>query len=261
MIIAPSLENDYLLVSDSQKIFTILQSLLFTAYKRSYKGSIIITYEIRDNEKIIFMVTDEGHPLPKNFAKDILSSNWIENTKKVYSESFGISLTNKLSSFFGSGFNITQQEDGTSISFEVKAKILKRKGQSLPKASQDSINLTDCRILIVEDIKINYIILKRILQKKGAKIEWAIDGQEAIEKVTKSMYDIILMDIQMPNMNGIEATQKIRKLGIHTPIIAQTANILADDKDICLEAGCDDYIGKPINALDLIDKVASYIKS
>ncbi len=115
--------------------------------------------------------------------------------------------------------------------------------------------------MIVEDIKINYIILKRKKKKKGAKIEWAIDGQEAIEKVTKSMYDIILMDIQMPNMNGIEATQKIRKLGIHTPIIAQTANILADDKDICLEAGCDDYIGKPINALDLIDKVASYIKS
>ena len=89
-------------------------------------------------------------------------------------------------------------------------------------------------------------------------VERAIDGLDAVGKVSKNQYDIILMDIHMPNMNGIEATKKIRSLCIKTPVIAQTANILADDKDICLKAGCDDYIGKPINAQELIDVVGSY---
>jgi CheY-like chemotaxis protein len=67
------------------------------------------------------------------------------------------------------------------------------------------------------------------------------------------------MDIQMPNMNGIDATKEIRSQGIKVPIIAQTANILAEDKSICIEAGCDDYIGKPINASELIEVVKHYI--
>ena len=129
----------------------------------------------------------------------------------------------------------------------------------------DSENLvgTDKRVLLVEDNKFNMILAKKLLEKEGFEVATAENGQIAVEAVESEYYDLIFMDVQMPVLNGYEATGKIREMqavsGDTTPIIAMTANALQGDKEKCLEAGMDDYISKPINPKKLRECIVTYI--
>lgn len=109
-------------------------------------------------------------------------------------------------------------------------------------------------ILIAEDEEINYMLLFEALNRTGAKILHAEDGDQAVELIRNTNVDIILMDIKMPQSNGYEATREIKRINSTIPIIAQTAYALAGEKEQIIDAGCDDYIAKPIkiNALLLI---------
>lgn len=130
--------------------------------------------------------------------------------------------------------------------------------------SHDKVELNDATVLLVEDNSINQKILMLSLKKAVRIIEVANNGKEALEKFGKSKFDIILMDIQMPIMDGIVATRKIREvessLNTRTPIIAITANALHGDRETCLEAGMDDYISKPFNAEDLLLKMKKLLQ-
>jgi CheY-like chemotaxis protein len=112
------------------------------------------------------------------------------------------------------------------------------------------------RILLVEDNIINQKIAEKMLERIGYKSIIANNGLEAIDIVTehKEQFDIILMDVQMPVMSGLEATKALRENGITLPIIAMTANVLKGDKEICFEAGMNDYIGKPVK-IDELEKI------
>lgn len=113
--------------------------------------------------------------------------------------------------------------------------------------SQDEKNWQDRTLLIAEDEDSNYKYLEIALRKTGINIVRAKNGLEAIEMVkNKPEIDAILMDIKMPEMNGLEATKKIREINDKVSIIALTAYAMANDKEISLEAGCDDYISKPV---------------
>ncbi|RKX18322.1 MAG: hybrid sensor histidine kinase/response regulator [Candidatus Zixiibacteriota bacterium] len=122
---------------------------------------------------------------------------------------------------------------------------------------------TNKKILLVEDNKFNMILAKKLLDKEGFQVETAVDGQKAVECVEASSYDLILMDVQMPVLNGYEATAKIRDMqkisGEFIPIIAMTANAQQGDKEECLAAGMDDYINKPINAKKLKECIVKYL--
>jgi two-component system sensor histidine kinase/response regulator len=108
------------------------------------------------------------------------------------------------------------------------------------------------RMLVVEDNSINMMVIKSILGKLGyEQIDKAQDGQIAVEKASKDKYDLILMDCQMPKMDGYEATRRLRELGVGTPIVAMTAHALSGDKEKCLSAGMDDYLTKPIDINEL----------
>jgi CheY-like chemotaxis protein len=128
-----------------------------------------------------------------------------------------------------------------------------------------SVDLEKASILLVEDNLINQKIVVLSLKKLVKNIEIANNGKEALDKFGCSRYDIILMDIQMPIMNGIVATKKIREIeassNTHTPIIAITANALLGDKEECLAAGMDDYISKPFQIEVLIQKMKNLLKS
>jgi CheY-like chemotaxis protein len=102
-------------------------------------------------------------------------------------------------------------------------------------------------ILIAEDNPVNQMLIQRILDKLGYKTVMAQNGLEAVQKISEKLYNIVLMDIQMPEMDGFEATKHIRLLDIEQPyIIAMTANALAEDRDICLGQGMDNYVSKPM---------------
>jgi len=114
------------------------------------------------------------------------------------------------------------------------------------------------RILIAEDTDSNYMLLE-ILLRKHYTLERACDGLEAVEKAKNQPYDLILMDIRMPHLNGIEATRAIREFNTVLPIIAQTANAFDTDLEAALSAGCNDFITKPIGFEALNTLIKKYI--
>ena len=128
-----------------------------------------------------------------------------------------------------------------------------------PGQEKEKVTLKDANVLLVEDNLINQKIVLLSLKKVVKNVDVANNGKEALDKFGSVKYDVILMDIQMPVMNGIVTTKKIRNLeessNTHTPIIAITANALLGDKEECLEAGTDDYISKPFQIETLIDKI------
>ncbi|MCD8513456.1 MAG: response regulator [Nitrincola sp.] len=116
--------------------------------------------------------------------------------------------------------------------------------------------------MLVEDNKVNQMVALGLLKKLGYECEVAINGLEALEKVQQQQFDLILMDMQMPVMDGLTATKKIRELdhpSSNTPIIAVTANAMAEDLKSCFEAGMNDHLGKPFNKQDLQDYIERHI--
>jgi two-component system cell cycle response regulator DivK len=116
-------------------------------------------------------------------------------------------------------------------------------------------------ILIAEDVESNFLYLKAVLSKLNATIYWAKNGIEAVEICENNSVDLVFMDLQMPEMNGYEATEILKKKFPTLPIVAQTAFAMSDDREKALDAGCDDYLAKPIKSKDLLSVVEKFIKS
>ena len=122
----------------------------------------------------------------------------------------------------------------------------------------------DCRIMLVEDCFDNQRLIAHVLRKAGAEVSVADNGQVAVDlalaaKQAGNTFDIILMDIQMPIMDGYEATRQLRKTGYSDPIIALTANVTTGNRQKCLDAGCDDYMTKPFDISTLVAVVAKHL--
>ncbi len=116
-------------------------------------------------------------------------------------------------------------------------------------------------ILVVEDIDTNKIFFDAALRKTNAKILWAIDGKEAIEMFAQNKVDLVLMDLQLPILDGYTATREIKKLNSDVPIIAQTAHVMSGEREKCMEAGCDDYLAKPIRLQILMDTLSKFLNN
>jgi len=121
------------------------------------------------------------------------------------------------------------------------------------------------KILVAEDNEANQFLIKAITRAEDWEITLVDDGEQAISAYKKDRFDLILMDVQMPVLNGYEATRTIREMeaekGIHTPIIALTAYAMKSDKDQCIEAGMDDYISKPFKRQQFIDVVRNALET
>ncbi len=114
-------------------------------------------------------------------------------------------------------------------------------------------------ILVVEDVDTNKIFFDAALRKTSATILWAKDGKEAIDMYNDNTIDLILMDLQLPIMDGYTATKEIKKINPKVPIIAQTAHVMSGEREKCLEAGCDDYLAKPIRLQILMETLSKYL--
>ena len=126
--------------------------------------------------------------------------------------------------------------------------------------ASDTYNFKGKKILIAEDEETNYFYLETVLKRTGATLFRAKNGDEAVKVCEDNAdLDLVLMDIKMPDLNGLDATRLIRKFNPAIPIIAQTAYALVGEKNKCLSAGCNDYISKPINRESLLKMVTSYI--
>jgi CheY-like chemotaxis protein len=234
---------------------------------------VMLNFEIRSNRPILLPM-NEGHNL---FITN--ETTYTSASTQVYVDLLELSITQKLIESNGGKLTISlsAQDASFNFPFSLKKSIAHPEVAKL-KVSSDgtsekitiqhkvtALELDQANVLLVEDNLINQKIVVLSLKKLVKNIDIANNGKEALDKFGTSRFDLILMDIQMPIMNGIVATKKIREIeessNTHTPIIAITANALLGDKEECLAAGMDDYISKPFQIEVLIQKMKNLLKS
>jgi hypothetical protein len=120
------------------------------------------------------------------------------------------------------------------------------------------VNLPQMKVLVVDDVQDNQVLVRHLLEKAGAQVEVASDGQEAVRKALQSEYDLILMDLQMPVLDGYHATSELRHKGYTKPILALTAHALKEEQARCLRMGFNGFLTKPIRQNDLLSKLSAY---
>ena len=128
------------------------------------------------------------------------------------------------------------------------------------KPASKSATRLDCRVLLAEDVKYNQQLITLFMEKAGAKITVVANGQLAVDQALTAAaedrsFDVILMDMQMPVLDGYAAVRKLREEGLSTPIIALTAHAMSDDREKCISAGCDDFVSKPVDRQRLVTLV------
>lgn len=141
------------------------------------------------------------------------------------------------------------------ITFDISNSVEEWQVEEAARTVLPTVSLNGIRVLVVDDSLDNQILITQMLKMAGAKTEVAGDGIKAMEKALHEHYDLILMDIQMPRLGGREATSLLRSQGYHKPIVALTAHAFKEDRDLCMAAGCDDYLTKPLHRFQLLQVV------
>lgn len=264
-------DNECFIKTDIRHIKSILDKLVHNAIKFTNIGSITYGYDIikskENSSKIIFYVKDTGIGIDKKFHEIIFDRfRQVEetNTRNYEGSGLGMTIAKELVKFLkGEIWMESEINKGTSFYFSIPINLDEVKTESIDiKAKKTLVDLSKYRILVAEDTESNFKLIEQILKKSKVQIIWALDGLEALEFCKSSeKIDLILMDMKMPNMNGYEATQEIKKLDRQIPIIAQTAYALQDDESKAFANGCDDYITKPIRSRELLDCIHKHLSS
>jgi CheY-like chemotaxis protein len=251
--------------------------LVSNAVKFTNEGSITINVkQIEEtNEKvgIQFTIVDTGIGIPKNRLEHIFNS--FEQAEKTTSRSYGgtglgLAIVKQLVELQG-GTIIFESEinKGSTFGFVLQFEkitssnslVLNQKQNKLSLVSIIKKDITNIKVLVAEDLALNQLLIKIILLDLGFEIDIAENGKDAIALLKQNKYDIILMDLQMPVMNGFEATAYIRhEMQSQIPIIALTADVTTVDIGKCLSVGMNDYISKPIDEELLYNKIVTYLR-
>jgi len=253
----------YNLKGDSLRMSQIVNNLLSNAIKFTKEGFVSISVQhdssTKDFQNIIIIVEDSGIGIGEAKLEKIFEGFHQEDdsiVRKYGGTGLGLMITKEIVDQM-KGEIIVDSKKGEGSKFTILLSF-KKSNQNLDQneISRD-VSLNGLNILVAEDNEVNSFYLKTILEQDGCIVSLAKNGQEVIEFCKKQEFDLILMDIQMPILDGISATQIIRKeLKINTPIIAQTANTVQKDIDACYEAGVLDYISKPFTISELNRKIA-----
>lgn len=261
-----------ILIGDPYRLHQILINLVNNAIKFTGKGFVSIKcflkQEMDENiYNIAFEVEDTGVGIDQDKIDTIFESFNQEDSstsRKYGGTGLGLSITRKLVNMFGGTIHVVSKKDKGSV-FYFNIDLPSGKKQDLPednKPDNKQINLKGIQILIAEDHQFNQLLVKSILKDYYIEPFIAKNGQEAIEMVKNHDFDLILMDIQMPDINGVEASQYIRKeLNKDVPIIALTANALKGDEEKYLSGGMNDYISKPFDPEMLVNKINQWVKN
>lgn len=256
---------------DPTRLTQILINLVSNAIKFTPEGKVSLSCEIKSIEhdivQLVFRVKDTGIGIPSDKTGDIFerfNQGNKETTRKYGGTGLGLSIVKSLVEIQNGDIRVKSKEGvGTEfivtisypISFENQTTNLLQHNHALSKISNNNV----C-VLLVEDNPLNQKLASTYLAGFGLEVEIAENGMTAIEKLKKETFDLILMDIQMPIMDGYIATQKIRKeLGVNIPIIAMTANVMNGEKEKCLRYGMNDYISKPFKEKDLHALISKYL--
>jgi len=262
-------ENSDLIFTDKIWLKRVLSHLMDNAVKFTLDGSVELSY-YKENEELSFKIKDTGIGINEENLGRIFEEfrQEIDGHHRPF-EGLGIGLTlaKEVVERMGGKINVQSEKGiGSEFSFSIPYRPAGSTGSKLRSMIADQsalpINWASRKCLLVDDNKDVLLYLNRILFDTGITVMTARSGAEAIEAIRNNKgIDVILLDMQMPEMNGIEATKEIRKIRKDIPIIAQTAFIFEDDKDIILEAGCDACLIKPIRKEHLLTVMRSFLKS
>lgn len=246
------------IVTDGTRLKQILINVIGNSIKFTNHGSVTATFEVT-NDKLNCIVKDTGigissahiDKLFKTFSQGDLSIR-----KKFGGTGLGLVLSKRLAQLLGGDVVLRNTLFGKGSTFEVSVAFkaatmipLKQENSAVTKTAP---SLQGLHVLVVEDSLDNQLLAQQYLNREGADVNTANHGAEALSVVAQKAYDIVLMDMQMPVMDGYTATRELRKRGVTTPIIAMTAHAMREDLQKCLRAGCNAYISKPFRRESLI---------
>lgn len=262
--------KDEMVLGDETKLSQTLKNLLSNAFKFTIEGGAAIKVSIEDSTAtyltVAFAVSDTGVGIPKNKQDKIFqafSQIYNDDLKRRYQGTgLGLTISSQIVKMMGGQLEVSSKENnGSTFFFTVKfkrVKMPKPEKADEPSSAQEKKDIRGVRALIVEDNEINASILRSFLTRWEMPVKEAITGVHALELIKYHHFDIILMDLEMPEMNGYTALKKIREQHITTPVIAFTATMLEDMDSLITEAGFTDYILKPFKPADLRKKIEKY---
>ncbi len=257
---------DYDIITDEARLTQILINLISNAIKFTDEGKKVeITVDIEetknDNATLTFEIKDEGIGMEHNAVEKIFEPFHQADEKigrKYGGTGLGLAITKALIEMLEGHLELYSViDEGTTVKVVLPIKITTEKIKKI-----EEIKITEnIKVLIVDDMFPNRLLLKEVLEIKGINVVEAENGSKAIDIITQQEnIDIILMDIQMPGLNGYETTQEIRKFNTQIPIIAVSADALKEHIDEAKKVGMNDYVTKPINFDELIQKINNHVK-
>ncbi len=255
------------ILADELRLQQILNNLMENAMKYTHEGHIEIGYNIIDAKEIHFFIKDTGIGIPKD--KQDLVFDSFRKADESYARLFGgtglgLSISKKLVELMSGKIWVESEKNiGSSFHFFIPyyPTEITKTTDNRSNNKQFKYNWNNKTILIVEDDITSYLLFETILEKSNITIIHASNGLDAIETCKSNpKIDLILMDIQLPELDGYQTTMEIRKFLIDIPIIAQTAHALKEDKIKSMDAGCNDYITKPIDFKLLLPIIDEYLR-
>ncbi|MBF0380911.1 MAG: response regulator [Magnetococcales bacterium] len=271
-----------IVVGDPQRLRQVLLNLLGNAIKFTEVGTVELEVKSHFADRILFVVKDTGIGISQNKIKTIFqpftqADNSI--TRRFGGSGLGLSICNHIVEEMGGSIQV-ESETGKGSIFSFTARLPRSKGDLADRTitqvkrqksrgtikNKKTIEKRAMHILLVDDAIDNIIVIEAFLKKTNHTVKVAKNGLEAVEEFSKGSFDIILMDMMMPVLDGYGATRRIRALEKQEdiepiPIIALTANAMKDDLDKTLVAGCDMYLSKPIRMTHLLDVIDSFSKT
>jgi signal transduction histidine kinase/AmiR/NasT family two-component response regulator/HPt (histidine-containing phosphotransfer) domain-containing protein len=262
--------------TDPTRLEQCLINLISNAIKFTEEGHVCVKVSLEDKNNqpyIRFDVSDTGVGIPPEKQEKVFESFTQADgstSRKYGGTGLGLTITRRLAELLDGELTLTSEQGrGSVFSLTIPAGVDVTKQPLLDRYNIDDHvcdehdKLKEAKfsghVLVAEDVRSNQMLAKWLLEKVGFEVTVAEDGNEAVQKVRSRSFDLILMDIQMPNMNGYEATKTLRNEGVKTPIIALTASAMSGDEGKCICAGCDDYLSKPIGRRKLLEKIHKYL--
>ncbi len=258
--------------TDPLRLRQILNNLIGNAIKFTHEGYVEFGYQVTPNRKeLLFFVKDTGIGIPDD-KKEVIFERFqqVDNSKtRVYpGTGLGLAISKKLTELLGGRIWVVSKEgEGSQFFFTIPLKNLENDiSIGLRLSGGASITFREDprgkRILIAEDDEFNYKYLREVLEKAGYRVYHAGNGKEVLhilEREGGKKVDLVLMDIEMPEMNGFEATLFIKKRFAEIPVIAQTAYASPEEERKCLKAGCDAYLAKPLQVDKLLKEIKKFL--
>jgi signal transduction histidine kinase len=258
--------------TDAFRVRQILVNLVGNALKFTLRGGVNIRLHAPPAEKVLVIaISDTGIGIAPE-SRDALFQPFSQvdssDTRQFGGTGLGLALSRRLARLLGGDVVLSESASGhgstfllqlpthsepESIGSQPSSRTLQR---SVPSSGQ---RLAELHILVVDDSSDNRLLLASLLKNQGATVDFAENGRQAVEKSTTAEFDLILMDIQMQVMNGLDATRELRRLGYGKPIIAVTAHAMTEESRKCIDAGCTDHLAKPIDRDHLIRLILTHV--